>query len=93
MLQHKIFPNGHYLLNNTSSYRISCILRRLVSYEQHESPTVPQHSHVTPRLNLTKNIPSSCHILIAGGGIIGQSIAYHLSEMGAKDIVLVEKAK
>ena len=93
MLQHKIFSNGHYLLNNTSSYRISFILRRLVSYEQHDSPTVPQHSQVTPRLNLTEKVPSSCHILIAGGGIIGQSIAYHLSEIGAKDIVLVEKAK
>jgi pyruvate/2-oxoglutarate dehydrogenase complex dihydrolipoamide dehydrogenase (E3) component len=93
MLQHKIFLNGHYLLKNTSHYRISFILRHLVSSEQHESPTVPHHIHTTPILKLTEKIPSSCHILIAGGGIIGQSIAYHLSEIGVKDIVLVEKAK
>ena len=93
MLQHKLFSNGYYRLNNTSSYRIAFVLRRLVSSDQHESPTVPQHSHVNPKLTLTDKIPSSCHILIAGGGIIGQSIAYHLSEIGVKDIVLVEKAK
>jgi glycine/D-amino acid oxidase-like deaminating enzyme len=49
--------------------------------------------HPTPTLALTEKLPSSCHILIAGGGIIGQSIAYHLSEIGVKDIVLIEKAK
>ena len=93
MLQHKLFPNGYYLFNNTSPHRISFVLRRLVSHDQHDSPTVPQHSHVNPKLILAEKIPSSCHILIAGGGIIGQSIAYHLSDVGVKDIVLVEKAK
>jgi hypothetical protein len=89
MLQHKIFVNGHYLLKNTTHD----LLRRLVSYEQHESPTVPHHIHPNPVLKLTEKIPSSCHILIAGGGIIGQSIAYHLSDIGVKDIVLIEKAQ
>lgn len=93
MLQHKIFLNGHYLLKNTSHDRISFILRRLVSLDQHESPAVPHSINPNPVLKLTETIPSSCHILIAGGGIIGQSIAYHLSEIGAKDIVLVEKSK
>jgi hypothetical protein len=93
MLQHKIFLNGYHLLKNTTHYRISFILRRLVSYEQQESPTVPHHGYSTPILTLTEQIPSSCHVLIAGGGLIGQSIAYHLSEIGVKDIVLIEKAK
>lgn len=93
MLQHRIFSYGYYLLKNTSHYRISFILHRLVSYDQHDSPTVPQQNHIYPKLILTNKIPSSCNILIAGGGIIGQSIAYHLSEIGAKDIVLIEKAK
>jgi heterodisulfide reductase subunit A-like polyferredoxin len=93
MLQHKIFLNGHYLLKTQIHDRISFILRRLVSYDQHESPTVPHHIHSTPLLKLTEKIPSSCHILIAGGGIIGQSGAYHLSEIGVKDILLVEKSK
>lgn len=93
MLQHKLFSNGYYLFNNNPSYRISYIVRRLVSHDQHDSPTVPQQSHAQPKLTLTQKIPSSCHILIAGGGIIGQSIAYHLSDIGVKDIVIVEKAK
>ena len=30
--------------------------------------------------------------LIIGGGIIGCSIAYHLTRMGEKDVVLLERA-
>ena len=93
MLQHKRFLHGHALLRNKAYDRLSCVLRRLVSYDQHESPTVPHHIHVTPELKLTETIPSSCHILIAGGGIIGQSIAYHLSEIGVQGVVLIEKSK
>jgi pyruvate/2-oxoglutarate dehydrogenase complex dihydrolipoamide dehydrogenase (E3) component len=90
MLQHKIFSYGPYLLKNN---HLSLISHRLVSYDQHESPTVPHHIHSSPSLALTEKHPSSCHILIAGGGIIGQSIAYHLSDIGVKDIVLIEKSK
>ena len=67
--------------------------RRLITYDSHESPTVPPQIYVTPNLSLTEQLPSSCRILIAGGGVIGQSIAYHLSEIGVKDVVLVEKSK
>lgn len=71
--------------------RLSFNSYRSVSYDPHDSPTVPHHIHSTP--TLTEKLPSSCRILIAGGGVIGQSIAYHLSELGEKDIVLIEKAK
>jgi len=30
--------------------------------------------------------------LVIGGGIIGCSIAYHLTRMGEKDVVLLERA-
>lgn len=93
MLQQRPFIHGRYLLKNNSHERLSLILRRLVSYDQHESPAVPHHIHTTPVLPLTERVPSSCHILIAGGGIIGQSVAYHLSEIGVKDVVLIEKSK
>src|SRR5215210_9469292 len=33
------------------------------------------------------------HILIIGGGVIGTSLAYHLARLGAKDVLLVEKAQ
>ena len=69
------------------------LLRRFISYDQHESPKIPQHFHRNFQLDLTQTLPASCHILIAGGGILGQSIAYHLSQIGVRDVVLIEKAK
>ena len=33
----------------------------------------------------------SAQIVIIGGGIIGCSTAYHLTKMGCKDVVLLEK--
>ncbi|CAF0911000.1 unnamed protein product [Adineta ricciae] len=91
MLQHKLSTCRNICLKNRTFLScLSFIPHRLVS---HESPTVPHHVHPTPHLILTEQPPSSCNILIAGGGIIGQSVAYHLSHIGVKDIVLVEKAK
>lgn len=90
MLQHRVLSYGQCILKIRSPSYFFFIPHRSVS---HESPTVPHHIHPTPTLSLTDKLPSSCFILIAGGGIIGQSIAYHLSEIGVKDVVLVEKAK
>ena len=36
-------------------------------------------------------VPSHARVVIIGGGIIGCSVAYHLSELGWKDIVLLER--
>ena len=33
-----------------------------------------------------------CSVAIIGGGIAGASVAYHLSKMGVRDVVLLEKA-
>lgn len=93
MLQNKFFSYGQHFLKIKFHSRLLFIPYGSLSYDQHESPAVPHHIHPTPTLTLEEKLPSSCHILIVGGGIIGQSIAYHLSEIGAKDIVLVEKAR
>lgn len=37
------------------------------------------------------NLPESTEVLIIGGGIIGCSIAYHLTKLGIKDVVLLER--
>jgi sarcosine dehydrogenase len=37
--------------------------------------------------------PTQARIVIIGGGILGCSIAYHLTKMGEKDVVLVEQHK
>ena len=38
-------------------------------------------------------LPSGATAVIAGGGIIGCSIAYHLSQEGMKDIVLLDQGR
>ena len=93
MLQQKLFLYGQCLRRGHSHEHVALVSRRLVSHDQHDSPTVPHNAHSSPALILTDQLPASCQVLIAGGGIIGQSIAYHLSEIGVKDIVLIEKSK
>lgn len=84
MLHQRLLSSSHHLLK----------FRRFLSYyDPHDSPTVPHHLDFSPGLALTDQLPSSCQVLIAGGGILGQSIAYHLTELGVNDVVLVEKAK
>lgn len=41
---------------------------------------------------MAKTFPTTAHIVVIGGGVIGTSIAYHLAKAGEKDVVLVEKA-
>ncbi len=40
-------------------------------------------------INMT--LPSSAQVVIIGGGIIGCSVAYHLTELGIRDVVLLER--
>ena len=40
---------------------------------------------------LTNNFPSQKQVVIIGGGVIGCSIAYHLTKLGWKDVVLLER--
>ncbi len=39
------------------------------------------------------SLPSSAKVVIAGGGIVGCSVAYHLGKMGFSDVLLLERAK
>ncbi len=38
-------------------------------------------------------VPSRARVVIIGGGILGCSIAYHLTKMGERDVVLIEQHK
>lgn len=40
-----------------------------------------------------KTLPSHAQVVIVGGGIIGCSIAYHLTKLGWKDVVLLEQGQ
>ncbi len=41
----------------------------------------------------TKSLPSQAQVVIVGGGVIGCSIAYHLTKLGWKDVILLEKSQ
>ncbi len=41
---------------------------------------------------MDKPVPGSARIVVIGGGVIGTSIAYHLTQSGEKDVVLLEKS-
>ena len=38
-------------------------------------------------------LPASAEIVIIGGGVVGCSVAYHLTQMGKRDVVLVEQGR
>jgi len=37
--------------------------------------------------------PAHAHIVVIGGGIMGCSVAYHLAQLGARDVVLLEQGR
>jgi len=39
----------------------------------------------------SNSVPQHAQVVIIGGGVIGCSVAYHLADMGFKDVVLIEK--
>ncbi|XP_054157936.1 sarcosine dehydrogenase, mitochondrial-like [Oppia nitens] len=39
----------------------------------------------------TKVLPKSCDVVVVGGGVIGLSTVYHLSELGYNNVILVER--
>jgi glycine cleavage system T protein len=40
---------------------------------------------------MATNLPSRARVVIVGGGVIGCSVAYHLTKLGMNDIVLLER--
>ena len=42
---------------------------------------------------MAKELPSHARVVVIGGGIVGCSIAYHLTKLGWKEVVLLERKK
>jgi 4-methylaminobutanoate oxidase (formaldehyde-forming) len=44
-------------------------------------------------LAVVKSLPGETRVVVIGGGIIGCSLAYHLTKLGWRDVVLLERKK
>ena len=40
---------------------------------------------------MTVSLPSEAQVVIIGGGVVGCSVAYHLTKLGWRDVVLLER--
>ena len=45
----------------------------------------------TSSATASTSIPSQARVVVAGGGIIGTSVAYHLAKLGWSDVLLLER--
>ena len=46
-----------------------------------------------PEAATSRSLPSHARVVIIGGGVIGCSVAYHLTKLGWRDVVLLERNK
>ena len=42
---------------------------------------------------MTKTLPSHARVVVVGGGVVGASIAYHLTKLGWRDVILLERKR
>jgi glycine/D-amino acid oxidase-like deaminating enzyme len=40
---------------------------------------------------MSNKLPTQSQVVVIGGGVVGCSIAYHLTKLGWKDVVLLER--
>src|SRR6266853_2573056 len=43
--------------------------------------------------DMTSTLPSQARVVVVGGGVVGCSVAYHLTKLGWRDVVLVEQGR
>ena len=54
-------------------------------------PSLARRALCSATQQLPNQVPTQARVVVAGGGIIGTSVAYHLAKMGWSDVVLLER--
>ena len=75
----------HYQIVGSGSV-VRCVTGRRHQTEQTRLYTIVQPGDLSL-------VPKQARVVIAGGGIIGTSVAYHLAERGWTDVVLLEQGR
>ena len=83
----------------TSSFLKCCregqVLCRGSRWEMFASQRLSVHTNPVQPSEQSTGVPfpTNCQVVIAGGGVIGASVAYHLAEVGWTDVVLLEQGR
>ena len=64
--------------------------RKLNSNDHSSAVSYSSYSTEVNKENLPRP-PAAAKVVICGGGLIGTSVAYHLAELGYKDVVLLTR--
>ncbi len=44
-------------------------------------------------VSMTSDVPARARVVIVGGGIVGTSVAYHLTKLGVSNVALLEQGQ
>jgi hypothetical protein len=69
-------------------------MKKLATFKRSSATYVisRKFSEISRRMLNKDSIPSQAQVVIIGGGIIGASVAYHLTKMGMKDVMILEQS-
>jgi len=56
-------------------------------------PAGKRRASMKPTMESNRSLPAEAKVVIVGGGVIGTSVAYHLTKLGWKDVVLLEQGQ
>src|SRR2546423_15051894 len=60
-------------------------------YDSSHVPPPSSYQAVCYRPAMAEPLPSHARAVVIGGGIVGCSVAYHLTKLGWRDVVLLER--
>lgn len=80
------------MLPDVMFYRLLSVVRRRGSSRGWQKWSSARSSASAAEVHSVA-LPAEAQVVICGGGIMGTSVAYHLSKMGWKDVVLLEQGR